>query len=114
MPYEWMDRIHRMLGLGALPAEPIVGYLARTLSAFYALLGGLLWALSFDVQRYRQLLLYLGIAFVAFGAIAMWVDIKEGMPMLWRIAEAPIVLLFGAVIFSLTLKVRPPHQIEGD
>ncbi|HAA75417.1 TPA: hypothetical protein DCE37_09880 [Candidatus Latescibacteria bacterium] len=32
MPYEWMNAIHVWLGMGTLPTEPIVGYLARPLS----------------------------------------------------------------------------------
>ena len=42
MPYSWMDAVHQRLGMGKLPPEPIVGYLARSTSAFYAMLGGLL------------------------------------------------------------------------
>ena len=38
MPYSLMNAIHKWLGLGQLPAEPIVGYLARSTSAFYVLL----------------------------------------------------------------------------
>jgi NADH:ubiquinone oxidoreductase subunit 6 (subunit J) len=83
-----------------------VGYLARTLSAFYALLGGLLWVLSFDLHRHRVVLLYLGAAFVVFGIIAMWVDFKEGMPVFWRFTEAPIVVVFGTAIFLLSRRLQ--------
>lgn len=64
MPFSWMDAVHRYLGMGPLPAEPFVGYLARSLSAFYALLGGLLWVLSFDLHRHRAALSSLGVAFI--------------------------------------------------
>ena len=43
-PHSWMDGIHQWLGLGKLPESPVVGYLARSTSAFYAMLGGLFWA----------------------------------------------------------------------
>src|SRR6185369_2985529 len=84
MPYSWMNEIHRELGMGTLPAEPVVGYLARSLSAFYALLGGLLWVLSFDVRRHRIALCYLGAAFIIFGAILVGIDFMERLPSLWR------------------------------
>ena len=42
VPYSWMNAIHQQLGMGELPSNPVVGYLARSTSAFYALLGGLL------------------------------------------------------------------------
>ena len=41
MPYSWMKAVHGWLGMGTLPNDPIVGYLARSTSIFYALLGGL-------------------------------------------------------------------------
>ena len=59
VPYSVMDDIHQRLQLGKLPDEPIVGYLARSLSAFYALVGGLFWKISFDLRRYQSLLIYL-------------------------------------------------------
>ena len=55
-PYSWMDAIHRWLGLGILPSEPVVSYLARSTSAFYALQGGLVWVVSFDLRRHRPVL----------------------------------------------------------
>jgi len=45
-PHAWMDAIHAQMGMGQLPDAPVVGYLARSTSAFYALLGGLLWVVS--------------------------------------------------------------------
>ncbi len=30
MPYEWMNGVHRNVGLGDLPHVPIVGYLTRS------------------------------------------------------------------------------------
>lgn len=32
MPYSWMNVIHEWLGMGQLPNEPVVGYLARSTS----------------------------------------------------------------------------------
>ena len=37
LPYSWMNAIHDFMGLGDLPNAPIVSYLARSLSLFYAL-----------------------------------------------------------------------------
>ena len=98
MPYSWMNATHQWLGMGELPAEPIVGYLARSTSAFYALLGGLAWVLSFDMPRHRPVLLYLGATTVAMGLMLLAVDWLEGMPAWWTIQEGPIVIGFGIVI----------------
>ena len=46
MPSTWMAATHRWLGLGEMPTGPVVEYLARDLSAFYALAGALLLAMA--------------------------------------------------------------------
>jgi hypothetical protein len=43
MPVSWMAATHRWLGLGEMPTGPVVEYLSRSLSAFYALMGALAW-----------------------------------------------------------------------
>jgi hypothetical protein len=52
MLFSWMDAIHRWLGFGHLPQEPMVSYLARSVSAFCALAGVLAFYVLFDVERY--------------------------------------------------------------
>lgn len=111
MPYAWMNAIHQGLGMGELPGAPIVGYLARSLSGFYALLGGLLWVLSFDVVRYRTVLRYLGVVMVVFGLALLSVDWAEGMPLPWTLGEGPSAVCFGIVI--LWFSSRMPGQMDG-
>src|SRR6516164_8620568 len=41
VPVSWMAATHRWLGLGEIPIAPVVEYLARSLSAFYAVFGAL-------------------------------------------------------------------------
>ena len=101
MPYSWMNAVHGWLGMGTLPAEPIVGYLARSTSGFYALLGGLAWVVSFDLARHRQVLCYLGAATIVFGAILLAVDLLEGMPLWWSLGEGPADIGIGVVILVL-------------
>ena len=105
MPYLWMNAIHQWLGMGQLPAEPIVGYLARSTSAFYALLGGLFWVASFDLHRHRMVLCYLGIVIVIFGTALFVVDLLEGMPLWWTIGEGPFNIVFGVVILALARRL---------
>jgi len=100
MPYSWMNAIHQRLGMGVLPSDPIVGYLARLTSAFYALFGGLMWVVSFDVHRNRAILCYLGAAIIFFGAALLTVDIIEGMPLYWVLFEGPVNTAFGIYILA--------------
>lgn len=105
MPYSWMNAVHEWLGMGTLPSEPIVGYLARSTSAFYALLGGLFWVASFDLHQHRMVLCYLGIVIVIFGTALFVVDLLEGMPLWWTIGEGPFNIVFGVVILALARRL---------
>lgn len=102
MPYTWMDAVHDWLGMGQLPSDPIVGYLARSTSAFYALLGGLFWVVSFDPQRHRPAVEYLGAAIIVFGGALLAIDLLEGMPGFWSLCEGPVDIALGMVILWLS------------
>ena len=64
MPMSWMVATHRWLGLGEMPTDPVVEYLARDLSAFYALVGALLLVMASDLERYRPLVRFFALAFI--------------------------------------------------
>jgi hypothetical protein len=104
-----MNTVHQHLGLGVLPDQPIVGYLARSLSAFYALFGGLLWVLSFRVAASRTVLLYISASTAAFGVLLLGIDFAEGLPAYWRVFEGPVVILYGVVLWILSVKPLGSH-----
>lgn len=105
LPYAWMNATHQWLGMGTLPTEPIVGYLARSTSAFYALLGALLWTLSFDLRRHHVVLRYLGWAIAGFGLMLLAVDWLEGLPPFWALGEGPLDVGFGIIILWLNNRI---------
>ena len=105
-PYSWMNEIHQYLGMGELAHQPVVGYLARSTSAFYAIMGGLFWLISFDLQRYERVVNYLGVIFIVFGVAFFIIDWVEGMPLFWRNCEGPFVIVFGIVIIYLNLNAK--------
>ncbi len=110
VPYSWMNAIHAALGMGALPSEPVVGYLARSTSAFYALLGGLLWVVSFDLRRYRPVLCYLSVAVFLLGVLLLIVDWMEGMPLFWRLGEGPFVIAMGIGLSIMSRALPEPGR----
>jgi hypothetical protein len=87
LPTSWMAATHRWLGLGEMPTGPVVEYLARSLSAFYALVGALCLVVVADLERYRPLVRFLGVAFAVMSLILFGVDLAAGMPWWWSASE---------------------------
>ena len=109
-PLAWMQSIHTALGMGQLPDTPVVSYLARSTSAFYAFLGGLFWLVSFDLPRYRRVLIYLGAAITPFGVVLFLTDWQAGMPLWWTVWEGTFVFGLGLAILLLSRRIRPPSE----
>jgi len=110
MPGEWIDATHRWLGMGDFPAQPISYYLARSLSAFYVIFGGLLWLISVDLERYRNIGFYVCYAGLAFGPIVLFIDISAGMPFYWTLIEGPFAIILSVVLLTLLKKARLTDQ----
>jgi len=111
-PESWMAAIHAELDMGPFPTAPVVGYLARSTSAFYAIAGGLFWVVATDLDRHRLVLLYLGWAMTLFGVVLLVVDVFEGMPLSWTLWEGPFVVLFGGTMLWLTRRLDRPGNDE--
>src|SRR5947209_5572660 len=78
MPVSWMAATHRWLGLGEMPTGPIVEYLARSLSAFYALVGALCLVMASDLDRYRPLVRFFGVCLALLGIVFTGVVWRRG------------------------------------
>ena len=107
MPWSWMAATHRWLGLGEMPTGPIVEYLARSLSAFYAVMGALCLVVAADLERYRPLVRLLGTAFALMSVVLLGVDLAAGLPWWWSASEGPGGVVLGALMFFLA---RPTHK----
>jgi len=105
LPYGWMDAIHRWLQLGPLPSEPVVGYMARSLSALYASHGALALLTSFDVRRFLPFVKYQGWFGILFGLVMFGIDLAEGVPTWWTAIEAPWIVLTGSLLLWLANRV---------
>ena len=110
MPVSWMAATHRWLGLGEMPTAPVVEYLARVLPAFNALVGALLLVMASDLERYRPLVRFLGVAFALLSLALVGVDLAAGMPWWWSASEGPGGVVFGALLFVLA---RPGYSKGG-
>ena len=106
MPWSWMAATHRWLGLGELPSAPVVEYLARSISAFYAMFGALCLVVAADVERYRPVAWFLGAAQVAMGIAFVGIDLAAGMPSWWTAWEGPSEIGIGALFMFLARPSR--------
>lgn len=111
LPQAAMDAIHRSLGLGPLPEGPIVLYLARSLSAFYAAFGVLTLLLATDVERYAPLVTWWGVIAIVFGTLLIGIDLTAGMPIDWMLGEVMFTICAGIAVLLLQRQgQRPPEE----
>jgi hypothetical protein len=111
MPLSWMVATHRWLGLGEMPTDPVVEYLARCLSAFYVLFGALFLVVAADLERYRPLVRFLAVAVVLMSVAFFGIDLAAGMPWWWTAFEGPPGIALGVCLYFLALNV--PNRREG-
>lgn len=101
LPSGWMAAIHRWLGLGEFPRAPVVEYLTRSISALYAIHGGILLLAASDVRRFAPLVRYLGVTTFLIGIALLAIDIYAGLPRPWIVVEGPLVATIGLTILGL-------------
>ena len=114
LPTAWMDHFHRGLDLGPLPKGPIVQYLARSLSAFYAAFGAMTLLLSWDLRRFAPLITWWGATAVVFGCLLLWIDLNAPMPAHWTWGEVTYSWLTGALVLLLQRVSREPARSNKD
>ncbi|MGA2497617.1 MAG: hypothetical protein ABSH20_07735 [Tepidisphaeraceae bacterium] len=106
MPRSMMDAANRALGLGAIPAPPVFEYLARSESALYAMMGAMLWVLSFDIRRHRPVIVAYAGFYVFFGLTIFGIDWRIGLPTWWIAIEGPTVVILGMATLVLLRRVE--------
>lgn len=110
MPIETMAWIHQFWGMGEMPQDRIVGYLARMASALYGFHGAILLFITTDIQRYLPLIRFLAWASLVHAVLLLAIDLGQRMPIFWTLLEAPGFALTGI----LMLWMLPPANGLGD
>jgi hypothetical protein len=87
-----------------------VEYLARCVSAIDALLGAPCLVMASDLERYRPLVRFFGVALALIGIVFTGIDVVAGMPWWWTAFEGPPGVPVGALMFFLA---RPVHRAGG-
>ena len=101
LQFSWMNAIHDFMGLGELPDAPIVSYLARSLSALYAIVSTITLFISSDIRRYRSFVKLWAITVTVTGFVLLGIDVTAGMPMSWTMGEGPPTIVVGLVVLWL-------------
>ena len=115
MSHDQMAAIHQWLGLGKFPEGIIVDYLARSLSAFYALMGVLYIVLARDIRAYATIITFMAWASICFGVATIIIDLQLGFPAWWTWGEGPFIIVYGAVVLWLQRKVKKtPEEVADD
>jgi hypothetical protein len=113
-PFEWMNAIHQRCGLGELPREPIVSYLARTASLLYALHGAVILFIALDVRRYWPMVRFLAILAIAHGALLAFIDLREALPGWWQAIEGFCIAATGGVVLWLVRRAENERTSNGE
>lgn len=92
-------------GLGEVAVRPLDVYLAKTTSALYALHGAMILYLSFDLERYWNLIRFLAVAALLHGLVIVGIDWSLPMPLWWRLVEGPGFAATGALVLWLQHRV---------
>jgi len=113
MPLSWMASVHESIGMGKMSEGPIVEYLARSLSALYALLGCWIFYLSGRVPEQLGFVRLFGSLFAVFGVVLGWIGFKSSMPVTWVLLEGPPAILLGLWIIYCC-RDNGPDASSGD
>ena len=113
--HDQMAAIHEWLGLGNFPEGIIVDYLARSLSAFYAIMGILYLVLARDIRAHATIISFMAWASICFGVASIIINLQLDFPAWWTWGEGPFIILFGTVILWLQRKLKTTKvEIDDD
>lgn len=106
----FMATTHERLGLGVFPESPLVAYLTRSAAVLYGTRGLFVWLASTDLDRYRDLIVLIGVSNILIGALLVGIDLYAGMPGYWTWLEGPPIAAVGALVLFLV----PGRQVAGE
>lgn len=104
MPRSWMEASHAWLGLGAMPAGPVLMFMIRQASYVYGMHGISLFVLASDVEKFRPLVRLNGVSFLLAAPVFFLIDYYEGMPSWWTLMDSAGCGFFGASLLWLSRK----------
>ena len=116
LSHDQMAIIHnKWLGLKEFPKGIIVDYLARSLSAFYAIMGILYLVLARDIRAHATIITFMAWASICFGTASIVINLQLDFPAWWTWGEGPFIILFGTAILWLQRKMKTTKlEVDDD
>ena len=102
MPRSWMETSHAWLGMGQFGDGPLLMFMIRQGSYTYGIHGLSLWVLASDVERFRPLIVFNGVAFLVAAPVFFLIDLTSGMPLWWTVSDPMSCGLLGAALLLLS------------
>lgn len=112
-PTEMMADMHERFGLGPFPRDRLTEYLTRSAAACYALHGGVVWMLAYDVRAYRRLIDRVYLLHLTFALTMFGIDLFAGMPVWWTAAEAGTIACVAVVILLVNRRAKAGDRAIG-
>ena len=119
MPDAWLEAAVKQVEHG-VPVGPLVEYMARGWSAFYFMLGGLIWLFSTDLSRYLPAIRWLSWCYVlingAFLIVLLWLYAgREGWNWFFGAITFNVAMafLFGLVLLILSKKANETEASQA-
>jgi hypothetical protein len=98
---------HEWLDLGEMPGGPITVFMIRQASYTYGVHGLSLFIPASDVNRFRALIIFNGIAYLVAGPVFYIIDHTSGMPLWWTVADSSGCALWGSALLWLSWRSVP-------
>lgn len=105
-PTDWMDAVHKALGMGPLPRAPLVEYLTRSLSLLYAAWAPFFVLMALETKRYLPMVRLMGWLLLTGPAVLLPLDLWAGLPVSWVMSEVLSLLVQGAATLWLESRAR--------
>jgi hypothetical protein len=95
LPRVALGKLSWLMGLGEPPLVPLMIYMTGGCAYVFLAEGVLLWLLSYDVVRYRPLVIASGWIYLVGGPAFLWIDLHAGLPWWWVVMDSVSCLLIG-------------------
>ena len=97
-PHQAIEKLSWLMGFGQPPPGPLLLYTLGGGSYVCVAEGVLLWMLSYNVVRYRPLVIASGWIFLIGAPAFLWIDSQAGLPHWWIAMDSLSCLIFGVTL----------------